>query len=674
MPDAFQADGRGEVFAMPAPLPDPRPTESPPADPMTGPRHPVRSLIPTQTQTLRGLYPHGHVVSGGRVACAWITVERQGALAHVRAIGRSQEGEPQAFDAWLDAGPGGWAPCAPPPFPSHPDPQANFGLALRAMLSIVDGRGRDAYARRLTVSLVGDAGGDGTDAATATHAVARHAGEAAATVEAFAATLDPHAVDRVRRSNSWESEGRAWEGVDGTFSCGEALMRAKATHPHLASTLTQAWRAGRTELAGGADPSDVAFRHLASTHLPRGLTREAFAEAEASFLDLPADVAEAMARRSTDLYDDADQFVERLSALSAVPLDWHPRGTTEWRAWFDVADVVRMAARDVRDPGDLAAYLGARGRWAEWGGRVARTVGIAQPGDAAGCVLDMWDLAAALSAQLLDPAVALAQGLGPDHATDRVADDVSRHAAFTLAYSGRTLRRCLEASRTWHSREALVAAALASSWRGPGEVAPSDAWWGRGLPDHRDGGLWIHVIGSKAGLVDEGGHGPDAQGVAGLAHCVAARHVECASGRSRVASVRRLLPGGGHERLSTVAFGIDGTDVTVTEHRGRLNAEPSAQARALVDAYVGLLRSGLLPIDRDGLRAVPDSRSLTARAGYAWHRPGAWETVRDLWRPVLPGPLKGVCVTGLARLVAEAASDPTSGWRPKGPAAEAALP
>ncbi len=159
-------------------------------------------------------------------------------------------------------------------------------------------------------------------------------------------------------------------------------------------------------------------------------------------------------------------------------------------------------------------------------------------------------------------------------------------------------------------------------------------------------------------LIDEGADGTDADGARGLAHCVGGYGDACRAGRARVASIRRLGPDGTASRLSTVEFSWERGKVGVEQHRGRANAVPCPEAVALVEGYVDGLG------ERPWWPPVEGAHDLSGIAGYDWRVPGAWEAVRDLWRPHVPRAVRDLGAAALGRAACRVweGEDPGGTW------------
>ena len=162
-------------------------------------------------------------------------------------------------------------------------------------------------------------------------------------------------------------------------------------------------------------------------------------------------------------------------------------------------------------------------------------------------------------------------------------------------------------------------------------------------------GLRLVSLACAEDLADEGAEGTDRNGAAGLDHCVASNVPSAANGSSYFISVRRDLPGGGYERLSTVHLVLSERPGAsdVYQHRGRANASPPAEA---VEAVAWL--EGQRPYAPwrayHRHRALGSDRNLVGyECEYDWRDPRLVEAALDAWRPGLPRRLAGLDTAGL---------------------------
>lgn len=204
-----------------------------------------------------------------------------------------------------------------------------------------------------------------------------------------------------------------------------------------------------------------------------------------------------------------------------------------------------------------------------------------------------------------------------------------RQEAYDLAvgilFQGRDLAGIFALQRRWHERQAAFAQVL----RGPVDLP--DLTWPALLPETDCGdGIRIRFLTNSTELRDEGAEGPDSAGVPGLAHCVGGYDLRCAEGQVHVASIARILPGGGRERLSTVAFRSPGIQLLeVEQHYGAGNRAPPQPAVEALERLLRALDEGRVRLDQAarGLRRVPEGV-----------RPDPHDAERafEAWRPYLP--------------------------------------
>jgi len=224
----------------------------------------------------------------------------------------------------------------------------------------------------------------------------------------------------------------------------------------------------------------------------------------------------------------------------------------------------------------------------------------------------------------------------PDH-----PDPVRLAAGLLLA--GRTMRGAVEAQAAWHEWAQLLAR------RTEAEAPRRNLSWPALFPPYRhDDGVTVRCLTRTPELVAEGAKGVDADGIAGLNHCVASYDHACAAGRTHVASVR--IEGVRVVRLSTVQIQVEDRDLrllAVTQHRALANAIPPGSAEAAVQALFRDVAEGLHPFDV--LAATP--RQAPSRDGGPFD-PGA---VFEAWRPLM---VRRAARAGLPGLLAAAGAVP----------------
>lgn len=497
-----------------------------------------------------------------------------------------------------------------------------------------------------------DPDADGIPFATAVAMLERAAaeGDDAMSAPAFLERLDPEAVRHARDSAMARLIGDLWWGVDAGMGRGAPLLAGLLAWPHLASVVSALWEADADAWCdamradGGARAvADGIAGHRTVAAMAGGLrdASDAYGRLVASSPN-PGVARPARAR---------DRLAAWLGTAASMPGEWVPRGAGEWDAFLGCAPVVDRAARWVSGD-DMPAFLGARGRWREWEGRVRAAAGRVAPVEA---MVDMIDPAGNLAREVLLPALELSGHRCPE-GPERLEAVLT---AWSLLYSGRTLPTCLALSRRLHETRAAVRARI--------RVAPGmPTGWPAGLPGMAVGDLSIRILTTSSGLVDEGAGGPDREGVAGLSHCVGDHAPECLEGASRIGSIRRVSASG-TVRLSTVQFSVSGDGLGVVQHRGHGNADPPPEADALLDLYLRWVMGPSAPaLDRSAFAPVPGIGAHRDGAGYDWSAPGEWERVAAAWSPSLPGPLRGLGRVAWAALAARAwRSRGKPGWAPE---------
>ncbi len=433
-------------------------------------------------------------------------------------------------------------------------------------------------------------------------------GRAAEASIAFLATLDPVALDLLRAVPdrvpsgfvAWASGtlGASWADADRTFRPDAPLAMALRAHPWLWLLVLRSWvdpTAARAIREGGIE------RVLADgSGVPRATLRS-LPGVCAAWGRLP----EAERREvGVTLTRSNDPVTDVLGLLRHLPAAWRPRDEAAHDALLRCAGTLNVALCHC-SPGTLARYLRMGGDWTAFLTRLRSACDDAPPEVAAA---DVRDLAVAYREQVLVPAhLADARPEVRARARDVALelDGVQR-----LLTSGRSLLRVLGTSRDWHAREAALRFAHG---RVTGQGGART--WAAGCPDHREGGLVLRVLVTEGDLCLEGASGS----MGGLSHCVGGYGSRCLSGRSRIGSVRRVLPDGSEARASTVEL-VDGGEgpPTVGQHAGPRNSRPPDDCVAFVGRYVDGLRDGTIPFEPDALRAVPQP----AREAVDWLVPG----------------------------------------------------
>lgn len=318
---------------------------------------------------------------------------------------------------------------------------------------------------------------------------------------------------------------------------------------------------------------------------------------------------------------------------AAVPLDWMPRAgdEREWAAFRLVADMIG-------DKGCLASSIPTllapvKGRWAAYFERLARVLDLDGEAVIDQAVRHEKGFLPALPGDRADDAIDMIRELdgwlqdNVDADMEAGIEDDPGPSAVRMLVGDRSLGRLLEISRQWHADPLFH-----ESHAGRENVA-----WDALLPDHVDEatGIQVKVLTNSLELGEEGSRGLDRDDRKGLAHCVGGQGFVAGSLRNllRIVSLRR-----DGERLSTAQLDL-GEDFGVAQHRGWMNAEPSADARAALDAYVKI------PEVAEAARLVQplpmDSIPVVAQD------PLSPEIGLERWRPYLAGGFREMDLEGL---------------------------
>ena len=195
-----------------------------------------------------------------------------------------------------------------------------------------------------------------------------------------------------------------------------------------------------------------------------------------------------------------------------------------------------------------------------------------------------------------------------------------------------SLPRLAQASQLWHAHPILS--------HGTGRISPSATWPVPFTSIDLGDGWTATALPSAAALVAEGTRGPDADGMDGLAHCVATYAEACHAGRSLVVSLR-LSRDGITRRVSTLelaplgpdaigedAFAIGKRCFRLVQHRAFGNGEPPAGALSAAERL------------RQALHAAGDSLEGTFGALSGTPVEGRIPAADLLphWRRILPRP------------------------------------
>ncbi len=196
-------------------------------------------------------------------------------------------------------------------------------------------------------------------------------------------------------------------------------------------------------------------------------------------------------------------------------------------------------------------------------------------------------------------------------------------AALRLLLGEGTLTSLAETCNRWHTRVSLIEEAVAGMAEGLHDGPPLFA--------DRDlgGGVYLTCLNTLGALADEGSPRDDANGAPGLGHCVASYGLDVISRERCVVGLRRRLPDGGYERLSTAEVRFanwhdEPIKPEVRQHYGQANAPvpawlDEALARGLAevaeDAQASLARHREAYRTRSGRRTSSPTRRVGA--GYA---------------------------------------------------------
>ncbi len=451
----------------------------------------------------------------------------------------------------------------------------------------------------------------------------------------FLGILDPAALELAGRIGWTSLDAGDWAGVDATVDPSVPLRDAILSHPFAARTLLDAWRAD----ANG-------FKATMARHGPGGLLEHLYAHHPdvpwwmRGSLGQSIDAYGALLRtRGTPHHlPAADHLRTALRPLEGLPASWRPRGG-DWATYLDLHDVVEACSGGRHALGD-PKLLGVRGRWGEWGDRLSRTAGVPAPG-ILHAVHDLEDPAAALASQVIVPAVGLVRGRAAALSLAGTDGRLGfRHATLDLAYrlifDGLSLNARLDRSRRWHALQGRIQAGISALGR---DRTRDD--WDAGIPGLTVNGLTLRILSTEASLAEEGGSGVDASGMAGLGHCVGGYGPACRAGRTRIGSIEGCGVDGVRRRSSTVEFRIDDGSVTVVQHRGAGNGPAPRECVELLEEHRRRIVDGRLAVDHAALAAVEREPW-----SYDWWRPGHFEAVMGLWRPILPRRLRGLDPAG----------------------------
>ncbi len=570
-----------------------------------------------------------------------------------------------------------WAAGLVGPGPDDGHPASDFGGAIREMLDLRFPSGEDNLCHAMLSVLAGTRERIGADR----QATRRHVARLAEWVTPFLTSLDPEALRFAGTFDGFVHLRDQWDGIDATFTPGAPLRAALERYPFLFQALRTAWSNDRAEFVSSISEADhlaLARRAtVAAGSLDARLARH-LGEAHDRYRDMVGTWPPSVQAVSLSGRLRADQPVRLLQPLRHMPGDWVPIGD-DWDPFFDSTSLFDRVARLCGPTGPGDAHKGglfkAGQGWGAWLRKLAKAARIeANPIDATlavaigQAVADVSDMAEAMRREIVAPALALGSGMGRGHAMTGQPRSTATKACLAILCSGRGLPRILDMSRRWHASNGLIRRAVSNLSGGEA----STARWRPALPPHSAGDLSLVILDTLGALLDEGADHVDALDASGLSHCIGGYAHACLSGGTRIASIRRTLPGGAYERLSTVEFSFaargansNGTCLAhVEQHRGRRNAMPPPLAERFLRSYVRDVLS-VASIPAADLTPIPERHDTAAEAGYAWWENGHWAAAERAWAPHLPPAARGLgpgrWASWIEALTAEEAKAP---WRP----------
>ncbi len=606
-------------------------------------------------------WPAATVCRDGVAVACWFAVERIAGTDSFRAFSMGRDAGGYTHHFLLGPGDHGRVGAAlasgmrPPVDAIRPWPfLGSFAAGVRLLGDIerfaAGGRGDGSGEYPVEGPPFGPGGGGEEDRAAAA--------DVTRATEGFLRTLDPVAVSFVRRSDDGCGvvDGRWW-GIDATFGRGAPAMRAIERWPHLSRSVLLALACSQGEdFATGPDQGAALVAGAMSRGVP---VAWAARNLDAIHAAHDANV------RSDGFRGDPRRLDDTLAATGLVPAHARP-GAGDTGAFLRCAPVVRDVTW-VANPDDMARHLRVGRGWDAFERAIAGACGDVRPARA---VRDVGDMLSSFKRQVLAPALHIAAmatlpDLEEGHGRVAAARAALRRGAVksTVAasalLSGRSLARCLRDSAGWHAGSHRISAGLASL---PGTLGRPPSWDAI-LPGMREGDLAVVVLTDAAALADEGRDGVNGDGTEGLRSCVGGYVAECVRSGTRVASLRRMLPGGGFMRLSTAQVAVRGGRVVPLQHAAMLNDEPSHEAAALLERYLAALADAG-PYDDDAIPiASATGDDPCTPAGYDWFVPGNLEAAMAVWAPFMPRALRGMPPRGWAELEAWAHRDGPPAWR-----------
>ncbi len=325
--------------------------------------------------------------------------------------------------------------------------------------------------------------------------------------------------------------------------------------------------------------------------------------------------------------------------LASTPPEWLPRGVREANAFVEAF----VLARSVGMSPDAYPTLmrGCAGRWEAFSKRSLAPVPQLDP--VGGSRVDLaasylGDPVYDLRDRVVQPVLAAAGVEIPpreaDEDRDAEAANQARRRAISrvardLLYRDKALPGRVAVAEFWHRRVRFIRAEL--------PVPPEHGDWPALFEERTVEGVVLRPLTNAREVDDEGSPGPDANGVAGLDHCVATYVPDARAGDLHLVSLRRPLPGGSYERLATAELeqSPDGT-VTLVQLSGWDNGKPPAEAYRAMVAF--LAANPRLPYVEP--RETTPEAEVADACGYDWRDGDARAQACRAYAPLLPRHLR----------------------------------
>lgn len=357
---------------------------------------------------------------------------------------------------------------------------------------------------------------------------------------------------------------------------------------------------------------------------------DAVAAALSGFAD--SEVGRAVVKRisQSDPIPDGCTLDTVVRFMAAVPADWIPSKGPEWVAFCNAAHGI-LEDLGAEDGAVETLVRGCGGRWTEFCSRIAKKGGQEEDGCAAmrRVMSAASEMAECFSTVCVLP---LAAHASPTSTVSMTPELLHRSAAAARAMllGGRSAADIADLQRRWHQERAAIldGTRMLQDERNAelrGEIEEG-GWPSLTATVQAPNGLWLVPLTNAAELADEGSHGVDANGVAGLHHCVGSYANRARSCDCHIVSVREIDGKGGYRRLSTVEFGAiqPGSDrLSVKQNKARGNGSPTNEVKDAVNWYMASVAGGLLPINRSQIAAFLESGALPEDGierlcGYDW--------------------------------------------------------